>query len=281
MKHKPIEILVTNDDGYTSKGIQILAEILVKYGNVTVIAPKEVQSGMSAALSIGKPMRLERISHKECSNGHRLTVYALTGTPVDCVKMAMNKCFGAGGSENVIKDEWAEERGYRPDIVFSGINHGSNASVASMYSGTLGAAAEGALYGIKSVGLSINTHNPNPDFSQIEEFLIPIIEKSICNPIGEGIFLNVNFPAIPKGEIKGIKMASQGNGMWVKEFEQRKDPNGKDYYWMTGNFKNNETRDNSIGDHILMGKGYITIVPHKVDTTCYGTLEQMKKDWNL
>lgn len=281
MRHKPMEILVTNDDGYNSKGIQFLANILKEYGNVTVIAPKEVQSGMSAALSIGRTIRLERISHQEFANGHRLTIYALTGTPVDCVKMAMNKCFGAGGSETVIQDEWAQERGYRPDIVFSGINHGSNASVASMYSGTLGAAAEGALYGIKSVGLSINTHNPNPDFSQIEQFLVPIIEKSISNPIGNGVFLNVNFPAIPKEKIIGIRMASQGNGMWIKEFEQRKDPNGRDYYWMTGNFKDNETMEDSIGDHILMDKGYVTVVPHRIDTTCYSTLEQMKRDWNL
>ncbi len=281
MQRKPLEILVTNDDGYTSKGIKFLTDILERYGNVTVIAPKEVQSGMSAALSIGKPMRLERISHQVGRNGHRITVYSLTGTPVDCVKMAMNKCFGAGGSETVIQDEWAQERGYTPDLILSGINHGSNASVASMYSGTLGAAAEGALYGIKSVGLSINTHDPNPDFSQIKEYLIPIIEKAIGSPIGEGIYLNVNFPAIPKNEIKGVRMATQGNGMWVKEFEQRKDPNGRDYYWMTGNFKNNETEPETIGDHILMDQGYITIVPHRTDTTCHNTLARMRKEWNL
>ncbi len=281
MKRKPVEILITNDDGYASKGINFLTEIMSSYGNVTVIAPKEVQSGMSAALSIGKPMRLERISSKVCENGHRVIVYALSGTPVDCVKMAMNKCFSAGGSESVIQDEWAEERGYRPDIILSGINHGSNASVASMYSGTLGAAAEGALYGIKSVGLSINTHNPDPDFMQVKEYLVSILEKAMGSTTVEGIYLNVNFPAIEKGKIKGIRMAKQGSGVWVKEFEQRKDPNGKDYYWMTGNFKNTETDEKTIGDHILMDNGYITIVPHKVDTTSYETLEQMKKDWKL
>lgn len=276
-----MEILITNDDGYTSKGIRFLTEIMCNYGNVTVIAPKEVQSGMSAALSMGKAIRLEMISAEVRGNGNRVTVYALSGTPVDCVKMAMNKCFGAGGSELVVQDEWAAERGYRPDIILSGINHGSNASVASMYSGTLGAAAEGSLYGIKSIGLSINTHDADPDFSQIEKHLISIIENAMNNKMGEGIYLNVNFPAIPEGEIKGIKIASQGRGMWVKEFEQRKDPNGRDYYWMTGNFRNTENAKDTIGDHILMDNGYITVVPHKVDTTCYSTLEQMKRDWNL
>lgn len=281
MKRKPIEILITNDDGYTSKGIQFLTDMASNYGNVTVIAPKQVQSGMSAALSIGKILRMEMISSRVCSNGHRVTVYALSGTPVDCVKMAMNKCFSAGGSESVEQDEWAGQRGYRPDLVLSGINHGSNASVASMYSGTLGAAAEGALYGVPSVGLSITTHDPDPDFTQIGEYVATIIGKALANAPGEGIYLNVNFPAISREEIKGIKMACQGNGVWVKEFEQRKDPNGKDYYWMTGNFSNREESEDSIADHLLVEKGYITIVPHKVDTTCYKTLQQMKKDWNL
>lgn len=120
-----MEILITNDDGYTSKGIRFLTEIMCNYGNVTVIAPKEVQSGMSAALSMDKAIRLEMISAEVRGNGNRVTVYALSGTPVDCVKMAMNKCFGAGGSELVVQDEWAAERGYRPDIILSGINHGS------------------------------------------------------------------------------------------------------------------------------------------------------------
>ncbi len=281
MQQKPIEILVTNDDGYSAKGINFLADILSRYGNVTVVAPKEVQSGMSAALSMGKPIRMERVSHRVCGNGNRVTVYSLTGTPVDCVKMAMNKCFLAGGSETLTQDEWAQERGYAPHIIFSGINHGSNASVASLYSGTLGAAAEGAIYGVKSVGLSINTHDPNPDFTQIEEYLVEIIGKAIKYPVGEGVYLNINFPAIAKEQIKGIRMATQGNGMWIKEFEQRKDPHGRDYYWMTGNFKNNETGRETIADHILMDEGYITVVPHRVDTTCRETLARIQKDWNL
>ncbi len=279
MKTTPIEILVTNDDGYTSKGIHFLANILEEYGNVTIMAPDEVQSGMSAALSMGKTIRVEKKSEQTGSHGHKISVYSLTGTPVDCVKMAMNKLFKVGGSKTVTPDP--TDRGYKPNILFSGINHGSNASIASLYSGTLGAAAEGAIYGVKSVGLSINTHSPAPDFSQIEKHLRLIIDKAINNPMEEGIFLNVNFPAIPAEQIQGIRFTKQGNGMWHKEFEQRQDPHGKDYYWMTGNFKDLEQDINSPGDHNLMDMGYITIVPHKIDTTCYTTLEKMSGEWNL
>ncbi len=277
MQQKPLEILITNDDGYTSKGIEFLAEVLSEYGNVTVVAPNEVQSGMSAALSLGKVLRMEKRSCKLLENGNRVDVYSLTGSPADCVKFAMNKMYRAGGSEIMERDPL--DRGYKPDIIFSGINHGSNASVASVYSGTLGAAAEGTLYGVKSVGLSINTHNPQPDFTQIDPFLRTIIEKSIEKDFPEGIYLNVNFPAIESGRIKGFKFASQGKGVWLKEFEQRKDPHGRDYYWMTGEFTNRE--EGCTGDHNLLEEGYITIVPHRVDSTDYQALSMMENEWGL
>lgn len=262
MQTKPLEILVTNDDGYRSKGISVLAQLLSFYGNVTVLAPEEVQSGKSAALTMEKPLRLEKISCQIQNNGNSILVYSLNGTPADCVKMAMNKFF--------------DKR--KPDILCSGINHGSNASVASVYSGTLGAAAEGTLYGVPSIGLSIDTHIPSPDFSQIEDYIKEIIEKFISAPPKEGVFLNVNFPAIPKEEIKGITFAKQGNGMWIKEFEQRTDPHGRDYYWMTGEFLDKE--ENPSGDHKLLKNGYITIVPHNIDNTDYTEIERLGTAWN-
>ena len=277
MQQKPLEILITNDDGYTAKGINLLASMLTEYGNVTVVAPDQAQSGMSAALSLGRPLRLYQRSFEICNNGNRLEVYSLTGSPADCVKMAMNKFYGAGGSEVMTRD--SIERGYKPDIIFSGINHGSNASVASVYSGTLGAAAEGALYGVKSVGLSIDTHNPNPDFETIKDYLKKVIEMAINNNIPEGTYLNVNFPAIAGEDIKGVKFAKQGDGMWLKEFEQRRDPYGKDYYWMTGVFVDKEPQ--AMGDHNLVAQGYITIVPHKIDTTNYELLQKMESEWVL
>ena len=277
MQQKPLEILVTNDDGYTARGINLLASMLTAYGNVTVVAPDQAQSGMSAALSLGRPLRLFQRSSEIYNNGNRLEVYSLTGSPADCVKMAMNKFYKAGGSEVMTRD--SIDRGYKPDIIFSGINHGSNASVASVYSGTLGAAAEGALYGVKSVGLSIDTHNPNPDFDMISDYLKKVVEMTINNPIPEGTYLNVNFPAIDKSQIKGTRFAKQGDGMWIKEFEQRKDPYGKDYYWMTGVFVDKEPQ--AMGDHNLVGEGYITVVPHKIDTTNYELLQKMEREWVL
>ena len=279
MKHKPVEILITNDDGYTAKGINFLANLLEEHGNVTVVAPEVVQSGMSAALSMGRTLRLEKKSQTVGTHGNSITVYSLTGTPVDCVKMAMNKFFKAGGSETVEQDP--TDRGEKPHIIFSGINHGSNASIASLYSGTLGAAAEGAIYGVKSVGFSINTHHPDPDFNAIEPHLRKIIANAINSELPQGVYLNVNFPAIPAEEIKGIRVAKQGDGMWHKEFEQRKDPHGRDYYWMTGNFKDLEQHPENKGDHHLMDQGYITIVPHKIDTTCYATMKQLENEWKL
>ena len=252
-----MRILITNDDGYQAKGLKVLVEIMKQFGEVTVIAPKKHQSGMSMAVSLG----FKQIAHKDLGDGW----HYVDATPASCVKFGLNTLF---------LDNY-------PDVVVSGINHGSNASIASLYSGTLGAAAEGAIYGVKSVGLSINTHHPDPDFTQIEPHLRKIIANAMDQELPQGVYLNVNFPAIPAGEIKGIKIAKQGNGMWHKEFEQRKDPYGRHYYWMTGNFKDLEQNPENNGDHNLMDQGYITIVPHKIDTTCYATMEQLENGWEL
>lgn len=263
MQQKHLEILVTNDDGYHSKGINILANFLTKYGNVTVLAPKEAQSGMSTALTLEKPLRLYKIADQKQDNGNTLAVYALTGTPADCVKMAMNTFFG--------------DR--KPDILVSGINHGSNASIASVYSGTLGATAEGTIYGVPSMGVSLDCHLPDADFSQVEAFMEPIMQNFLVSPPVPGVFLNINFPNLSADKIKGIKFAKQGAGMWIKEFTQRTDPRGREYYWMTGEFI--DTEENPIGDHKLLKEGYITIVPHNVDTTNYLEMERLRNNWKL
>lgn len=258
-----LEILVTNDDSYTSKGIGLAAQILAKYGNVTVVAPKYPQSGKSAALTLDEPLRCSRIDSTHTPHGTSVTTYALTGTPADCIKWAANYIF----TNN------------RPGLIVSGINHGANTSAASVYSGTLGAAAEGCLYGVQSIGISIDTHNPDPDFSALEKYLPHIIEKLLDTPLPDGIYLNINFPNLPSGKVKGLRSASQGKGRWVKEFNRRTDPKGKDYYWMTGNFEDLETSPS--GDHKLVSEGYISVVPHKVDTTDYTILEEMSSKWNF
>ena len=261
MRQKSLEILVTNDDGYFAKGINYLASLLANYGNVTVVAPKETQSGMSTAVSLGKVLRFQTISTQTHNSGNTISVHTFSGSPADCVKMAMNKFF---------LDK-------APDFVFSGINHGSNASVASVYSGTLGAAAEGTIYGIPSIGISVDSHNPDIDFSQYEESLKTIIENVIKTPPAPGTYLNINIPYLRREEIAGITFATQGEGMWIKEFESRIDPYGKEYYWMTGKFLD---LDKSLsGDHNLLNKGYITIVPHRVNNTNHSEIERLKGLW--
>ncbi len=259
-KRRP-QILVTNDDSYTSEGIKLAAQILSKYGDVTVVAPMYPQSGKSVALTLDAPMRCSQIESHTSIYNTSITTYALTGTPADCVKWAANFIYA----------------GSKPLLVFSGINHGANTSAASVYSGTLGAAAEGCLYGVPSVGVSIDTHNPSPDFSAIEKYLPKLVEKIMLTPPDNGVYLNINFPNLPAERIKGIRMASQGKGRWVKEFEKRTDPKGNDYYWMTGNFEDLE--DGNCGDHKLVAMGYISIVPHKTDSTDYSSLEKLGNNY--
>lgn len=258
-----LEILITNDDGYAAKGINTVAELLSEYGNVTVVAPKEGQSGMSAALTLSKPLRLYPRGEKNGRNGNTIRLFALDGTPADCVKMAMNQFY----------------RHQKPHLLVSGINHGSNASVGSLYSGTLGGCIEGTLYGIPSIGLSLDSHLPNADFSVVEQHLNVILKNYLAHPPQPGTYLNINFPSLPGGEVKGIRLASQGKGMWIKEFNERTDPRGMTYYWMSGEFLDKETSSN--GDHKLLEQGYITIVPHKIDTTDYTQMEALSTHWNF
>ncbi|MFA6334414.1 MAG: 5'/3'-nucleotidase SurE [Bacteroidales bacterium] len=256
---KKRKILITNDDGVKSKGISALIDMMRPYGDLTVVAPFEAQSGMSAALTIGKPLRLT-----ELKNGEGLKVYACSGTPADCVKMAINQLF--------IKN--------MPDLLVSGINHGSNASVASLYSGTLGAASEGTVYGISSIGLSLCSHDRKADFSTAVHFGKIIIDQYLKEPAKPDIFLNINFPNIQKEEVKGIKFSHQGKGQWIKEFEERTDPYGFNYYWMTGEFYNLEPEDGE-SDHNVVEDGYVSIVPHKIDTTDYQELKRLESIWKF
>ncbi len=252
-------ILITNDDGVKSKGISALTEMMRPYGEITVVAPFEAQSGMSAALTIGKPLRLTELKTEE-----GLSVYACSGTPADCVKMAMNQIF--------------HEKA--PDLLISGINHGSNASIASLYSGTLGAAAEGTVYGIPSIGFSLTTHDPKADFSGAAHYGKMIIDKYLEHPVNPDIFLNINIPAVPLEQIRGIRFCHQGKGQWIKEFEERKDPYGFNYYWMTGEFFSLEPID-TMADHNIVAMNYISIVPHKIDTTDYTELKRLESLWKF
>ncbi len=252
-------IFITNDDGYRAKGIAELTEVMRHYGDVVVVAPADMRSGMSSALTVAAPVRMHKINEEE-----GIVRYACSGTPVDCVKLAMSHLF--------------VDR--KPDLLVSGINHGSNAAISVIYSGTLGAAAEGTLYGIPSIGFSLTDHAADADFSVADPYIRRIVEQYFQHPFSKDVFLNVNIPNIPKEEIKGIRLCRQTKGAWVEEFEKRIDPHGFDYYWMTGRFENFE-KDAIDTDETALREGYIAIVPHHVDMTDYEELKRLKEEWTF
>lgn len=273
-----MNILITNDDGYSAKGIHVLAEIMCQFGNVTVIAPKKHQSGMSMAVSLG----LKQIAYKDLPEEKPGTWAYLDATPASCVKYGLNVPF-------------LEKF---PDVVVSGINHGSNAASAACYSGTLGAAEEAALNGIPAIGVSLDTINPEADFSAVRKFFPDIFRKLMENMTSvSGIFYNVNFPNIPAEQIKGIRVGHQGMGRWIREFREW-DPSiykkydikpedlgqssspklesGEKLYMMVGDFLDDE-RNDSRADHWIMNDGYISIVPDNLDSTDYEEVERLGK----
>ena len=261
------ELLLVNDDGFRVKGIQVLAAMLREFGNVTVVAPYEPQSGKSASITLDQPLMIEKIIQEPAAGAlGSLRVYTLTGTPVDCAKMGINGF---------------KQEGRMPDILVSGINHGSNASAASIYSGTLGAAVEGTVYDIPSVGLSICTHDPDPDLTAVLHYSRIIIRRVLDDGLRRGVYLNVNFPAIPFDQIRGIRMARQGAGRWINEFDHRVTQRGKHYFWMVGEFEDEEQPGSPDADHHLVDSGYISIVPHRIDTTDYEEMERLRDLWHV
>ena len=268
-----MRILITNDDGYNAKGIQVLARIMKQFGEVTVIAPKKHQSGMSMAVSLG----FKQIAHKDLGEGW----HYVDATPASCVKFGLNTMF---------LDNY-------PDVVVSGINHGSNASTASCYSGTLGAAEEAALNGIPAIGVSLDTLHPDADFSVVEKHFGDIFLQLMENlPAKHGVYYNVNFPDIPAEDIKGVRVGYQGKGRWVREFKewdvqhyakygltpemlgQSSTPvleEGEDLYMMVGDFED-DPRNTAEADHRLMADGYISVVAHNVDCTDYEECKRLK-----
>ncbi|MDD2612727.1 MAG: 5'/3'-nucleotidase SurE [Bacteroidales bacterium] len=255
MKKRPL-ILLSNDDGYMAPGILFLIDILRPLGDLVVVAPNIGQSGMSAAITVKTPLLLNLVSKEE-----GLTVYKSTGTPVDCVKLALDQVF--------------TER--KPDAAFSGINHGTNSSVAIHYSGTLGAVMEACMNGIPAVGFSLDDHSSDADFEPARAYMEKIARAVLKNGLPEGHCLNVNIPAI--SELKGIRLCRQARGRWVEEFDKRKHPQGGNYYWLTGNFHNDEPEAEDT-DMFAMKEGYISVVPSNIDMTAYSFMERMK-GWNL
>ena len=248
--NKPL-ILITNDDGINAKGITELVRGVQDLGKIVVIAPESSRSGMSSAISSVNPVRLT-LEHKEKD----LTLYSCSGTPVDCVKLGINEVLEC-----------------KPDLLLSGINHGSNSAICVIYSGTMGAAIEGCILGVPSLGVSLSNRSARADFSQAVWYGRQVAEKILEQGLPKNICLNLN---VPKGtEVKGLKVCTQTMGYWAKEFKRTKDASGCPIFWLTGEFANEEP-DNEQSDEWALKQGYAALVPVHIDMTAHHYLEQMK-----
>ncbi len=249
---KPL-ILVTNDDGVMAPGIRHLVKYMMELGEVVVVAPDKPQSGMGHAVTITNPIRLEKITVNDDHDE-----YSCSGTPVDCVKLAVNR---------VLKR--------KPDLLVSGINHGSNSSISVIYSGTMSAAIEGAMEGIPSIGFSLLDYRFDADFSHARKHILDVASNVLEHGLPEGICLNVNIPAVSADEINGIKICRQARGNWEEEFDYRQDPRGKDYYWLTGKFKLHENSNET--DEWALANNYISVVPVQFDFTAHDLIPELNK----
>ena len=251
-------ILITNDDGLYATGLRTLIEVMEEFGKVVLVSTQESMSGMSMALTVKTPLRVKLLEETD-----RRMVYTCNGTPTDSIKLAVNQLL---------------ER--KPDWVVSGINHGSNASVSVLYSGTMAAAIEGCLYGIDSVGFSMSDFSRTADFSICRKFIRIVMLKLTEMTLPKGICLNVNIPSVPENEIKGIKICRQSKGNWKEEFEKRKDPMGRTYYWLTGMFQNQEPESTDT-DEWALANNYVSIVPVSVDMTAHSYIDILKERFSL
>ena len=250
---KPL-ILVTNDDGVNAPGIRALVEISKELGEVVVVAPDSPQSGMGHAITIDKPIRLKQIKLFP-----DIVTYESTGTPVDCVKLAKNV---------ILKEREVA-------LCVSGINHGSNASINIIYSGTLSAAMEASLEGIPSIGFSLQNFSFSANFMQYKNYVQQIMKYVLENGLSKGSLLNVNIPDIPAEELQGVKICRQADARWIENFKEAEDPRGQKYYWLTGEFQNEDHGEDT--DLWALDRKYISVVPSMHDLTNYDALEAMKK----
>lgn len=249
-------IFVTNDDGISSKGIRSLVSVAEEFGEVCIIAPDKPQSGMGHAITVNGILRLDKSRLFE-----GLNAYTCSGTPVDCVKL---------GIYELLKR--------KPDLILSGINHGENSSTNVLYSGTMSAAVEGAMENIPSVGFSLCDHSSEADFSGAQHVARRVIAAMLKNTFPANVCINVNIPKLPPEQIKGIRVARQAHAFWEDRFDKRFDQFGKPYYWLTGEFMNqNPSADTDLQ---ALEAGYASLVPTQFDMTAYAVMDEFKK-WNL
>jgi 5'-nucleotidase len=253
---KPL-ILVTNDDGISAPGIRTLVEVMSEIGDVVVVAPDKPQSAMGHAITINNTLYLNKLSAENAV----VTEYNCSGTPVDCVKLAVNE---------ILKR--------KPDLCVSGINHGSNSSINVIYSGTMSAAVEAGIEGIPAIGFSLLDYDWNADFGPTKNFVKNIALQTMKNGLPSGTVLNVNFPKLTANKIKGIKICRQAKAIWMEKFDKRKTPQGKDYYWLTGEFVNEDKGEDT--DEWALSQGFISVVPIQFDMTAHHAIQQLNL-WDL
>ena len=251
-------ILVTNDDGITAGGIRTLAEEMTAFGDVVMVAPDSPQSGMGHAVTIHDILRLER--HDPGIPGV-IAAWQTNGTPVDCVKLAIYRVLDR-----------------KPDLLVSGINHGSNASINVIYSRTMSAAVEGAVEGIPSIGFSLLDFAADADFNPSRAVVRTMAQQVLEHGMPDGTCLNVNIPKLPAEDIQGLKVCRQAAGYWDDAFERRVTPGGKEYFWMLGEFKTPDVGTDT--DIWALQNGYVSVVPTQFDMTAHHAIAQLNT-WNL
>ncbi|PKP26899.1 MAG: 5'/3'-nucleotidase SurE [Bacteroidetes bacterium HGW-Bacteroidetes-2] len=255
-KKKPL-ILVTNDDGISAPGIRALIAIMKEIGNVIVVAPDKPQSAMGHAITINNTLYINKINIDDDVQEE----YSCSGTPVDCIKLAVHE---------ILKR--------KPDLCVSGINHGSNSSINVIYSGTMSAALEAGMEGIPAIGFSLLDYAWDADFESSRTFIKKITLEALKNGLPKGVILNVNIPKLTKEKIKGIKVCRQANARWEETFDKRTNPQGRDYYWLTGEFVNEDKGNDT--DEAALENGFISIVPVQYDLTAHHAIKYIN-DWNI
>ncbi|MEO6681950.1 MAG: 5'/3'-nucleotidase SurE [Ginsengibacter sp.] len=254
---RPI-ILITNDDGITAPGIRNLVEAVKDLGDIIVVAPDKPQSGMGHAITIGMPLRLTKMAGLFGD----IEAWQVSGTPVDCVKLAVDKILRR-----------------KPDICLSGINHGANHSINVIYSGTMSAAMEASIEGIPSIGFSLLDFQYEADFSAARHYVHKIVNDMMQTKMEKHFLLNVNIPKGPVEDIQGIKICRQAYAKYDESFDERMDPNGKKYYWLTGEFINHD--DGTDTDVWALKNNYVSVVPVQFDLTNYKLKQDLEKTWNI
>jgi 5'-nucleotidase len=254
MSKKPL-ILVTNDDGVTAPGIKALVEVMLSLGDVVVVAPDSPQSGMGHAITLNSVLHLDCLTKPE--DLHK--TYSCSGTPADCVKIAINEVLDR-----------------KPDLCVSGINHGSNSSINVIYSGTMSAAIEAGIEAIPAIGFSLLDYKWNANFDYAKPFITKIASKVLTEGLQKDVVLNVNIPSTEN--IKGIQVVRQARANWKEKFDKRQTPQGKDYYWLTGVFENLDNGNDT--DEAVLKQNYVSVVPVQFDLTAHHAIQQLN-NWNL